>query len=256
MKKRIVAGLIMVVLLLSFMPVSLAASRTFRVNSSVEMDQRGYVVVSWSDSSNRAPYEVDYCCTEGTAKQTTYIGATNVSTNKYALNNLCPGMRYKITVIDKYGDSASATIRVPQRQDLTSSRPRVGSIGYRYKTDKYVADSSARAFKTLSASAIERNLNKGYVYGFYHKMQYYKKVRNVNVHNAVFAVIAPNGYINTNYSTNYTLPRQGSWSFSFLCDQFFTNMYEANGYVPVGEYKFIVFLEGRRFYSTTFNVGT
>lgn len=236
------------------MPPALAASRSFWVNSTVEMNSKGFVEVSWVDSSNRAPYEVDYICTDGTAKQTSYIGAQNVSTNRYALNNLCPGKHYKITVIDKYGDSASARITVPRRQDLTSSRPRVGSLEFRYKTDKYAADSAAKRLNTLSASAIERNLKKGYVYGFYHKMQYYKKVQKVNVHNAVFAVVAPNGYICTNYATRYTLPRQGSWYYNFLCDQFFTNMYEANGYIATGEYQFFVFLEGRCFYSARFNV--
>ena len=236
------------------MPPALAASRSFWVNSTVEMNSKGFVEVSWVDSSNRAPYEVDYICTDGTAKQTSYIGAQNVSTNRYALNNLCPGKHYNITVIDKYGDSASARITVPRRQDLTSSRPRVGSLEFRYKTDKYAADSAAKRLNTLSASAIERNLKKGYVYGFYHKMQYYKKVQKVNVHNAVFAVVAPNGYICTNYATRYTLPRQGSWYYNFLCDQFFTNMYEANGYIATGEYQFFVFLEGRCFYSARFNV--
>ena len=236
------------------MPPALAASRSFWVNSTVEMNSKGFVEVSWVDSSNRAPYEVDYICTDGTAKQTSYIGAQNVSTNRYALNNLCPGKHYKITVTDKYGESASARITVPRRQDLTSSRPRVGSLEFRYKTDKYAADSAAKRLNTLSASAIERNLKKGYVYGFYHKMQYYKKVQKVNVHNAVFAVVAPNGYICTNYATRYTLPRQGSWYYNFLCDQFFTNMYEANGYIATGEYQFFVFLEGRCFYSARFNV--
>ena len=254
MKKRLISLALIMLILLSLLSPALAASRTFRVYSSVEMNSKGYVEISWTDSSNRAPYEVDYMCTDGTAKQTNYIGATNVSTNRCELNNLCPGKHYKITVVDKYGDTATARITVPRRQDVTSSRPRVGSLEFRYKTDRYAADSAARRLNTLSASAIERNLRKGYVYGFFHKMQYYKKVQKVNVHNAVFAVIAPNGYICTNYATRYTLPRQGSWQYDFLCDQFFTNMYEANGYIATGEYEFYVFLEGRCFYSARFSV--
>ena len=252
MKKKIITGLILAVLFLCVMPAALA---TIRVSSNIEMDSRGYVEISWTDTGYGAPYKVCFTCTEGTAKQREYIGATNVSTTKCAIQWLCPGIHYKITVYDKNGDRASTNIRVPRRQDLTSGRKRVGTIEYRYKTDQYVADSAASKLKTLSASAIERNLKKGYVYGFYHNMKYTSRAKTSNIHKAVFAMIAPNGYVYTETSSDYTLPRtKGNWYYNFIGGDFFTHMYEDNGYIATGRYTFAVFLEGRQFFSVNFTV--
>lgn len=256
MKKRVIACFFLVLTLFSFAPLSLAASRTFRVSGEVTMDQRGRTVVTWTDSANASPYTVKFQCVNGSAVQTIWRAAINVSSKSCTVPYLVPGKKYKIIVEDSAGLTASNTITVPRRTNLTSTRNRTETTQVMYKVDKYASDDQAKALKTISATAIEKNLKKGYVYGIKFTTKYKTNAKTKNVHTAIFALTAPNGYVQSSYSTDFTLPRvKGTWYYGFVCGDFFTYLLDATGYIPTGAYTFQIFLEGRLYYQYVFRVG-
>ena len=250
MTKRIISIVLLLVTLLSLLPASsaLAAGRTFKVNTEVELDSKGRTVVSWKDSSKGAPYKVYYICvSKGSATQTSWIGAERVGSKKTVLH-LAPGLKYKITVEDKNGDTASATITVPRKKNVTSSRPRTETIGLSYKKDKYVEDKDAKVVKKddRNAEHLEKLVKKGYEVGFYYITNNKSTIKKAIKHYAIFVLTAPNGYVATEYDKNFLIQRRaGVYYYGQIGGSFFKYLYEHNDYIPSGTYKFQVFLEGR-----------
>ena len=125
----------------------------------------------------------------------------------------------------------------------------------KYRTDKW---GEAKTLKTMSASAMERNINKGYQYGIDYQTTYYSSGSRVE-HMAVFALYVPNGYVWSG-AGDFTLPYMDSRYanvksyYGFLGGEFFDGLLEENGEIPTGTYKLEIYLEGRFYKSATFKV--
>ncbi len=254
MKKRAISGLLLLILLLSVFPLDgLAASRTFKINS-ITMNSRGHMVVKWKDTELNPPYTVYYRCTNGSVKQHSFY-INNISTTSCSIPSMCPGVKYMVTVEDSDGDTCSKEITVPRRDDYDFRRGHKAYFEFRYKTSRYMADSKAKALKNLSASAIERNTENGYLYGFWFRIRYTALGAKTTKHDVVFAISAPNGYVYTEYDDDFMMPRlKRTYTYNFVGGNFFKFMYDDLGYIPAGQYTFRVFMEGRLLIQRWFDV--
>lgn len=252
--KRRIAFLLFLILMLSAISPALAA--TLKVNTSAPMDSQGRVKVSWKDSGNNSPYKLTYKCISGTSDQPTWIVSKRISAKSYTIPNLIPGKKYKITVEDCEGNVASANIKVGRRTNVYSSRKRTEKIYMGYKEDEYVDEAHAVIVKNKSASAMERHIKNGGLYGIYYYVNYKSTMKKAINHYAIFALTAPNGYAHAEYMKKFTLRRAAGISVvGMVGDSFFTEMYNYYGYVPTGTYTFQIFLEGGLYYSKKFSIG-
>ncbi|MBQ9263775.1 MAG: fibronectin type III domain-containing protein [Clostridia bacterium] len=254
MKKRMLAALLLLVLLLGMIPTVLADGRIFEINAKVTMNSRGYTVVSWDDSEGMAPYTVsyEYVDESRSVKQVRWCSAQNLTTKSHAIVGLIPGKTYRIIVFDRNKYSTSRLITVPTKADISSTRKRKETITPMYSRN----GASPKKLKNMSASAMQRNMAKGYGYGIEYSTEFYSAASKEIVHDALFAFYAPNGYVDTNYAADFTLPKKANmrYYYTFLGSSFFDGLLQLNGSIPTGTYRFEIYLEGRLFCSKTFKV--
>ena len=128
MKKRIISLFLAMVLLVAVCPTVFAAgSRSFRVNSSITLDQNGLPVISWTDSADRGPYTVSYEYTAETmGRKTRWRAASKLSAKSCTVKYLFPGETYNFYVADRNGDEASIRLTVPS--NASELRPGEGTV--------------------------------------------------------------------------------------------------------------------------------
>lgn len=259
MIRKLVILWLAAMLLLPAFPGAAEESRVFEIGDEITLDRRGYAVVRWEDSWDRGPYTVlyRYAGAEGEAAQTLWRDGKDVAEKTYAIRGLIPGKTYRVIVWDRDGQAAGKTLTLPEKPAVVYTRKRNISLTPKYKTASTVLPRDAKALRTMSAQAMEKHMAQdGYLYGVDYRAEFpYRASRDV-VHDAVFAFYAPNGFVSTDFTDDFTLPAQarGVCWYPFLGGSFFARLLEETGGIPVGTYRFEVYLEGRLFYEDAFAV--
>ena len=241
-----------VLTLLTSFPAASADGRNFKVDTTVTLTDRGHTIVTWDDSDGLGPYKVCYEYANN-KKQHTWVADTNLTMKYCEIPDMIPGKAYWIYVYDRNGDVASAKVTVPSRGRITTTRGRKIDFHPMYS----LHGNAPKEFKTMSSSSMTRNMRNGYRYGLYFGITYLTPGQKEIVRDAIFAFYSPTGYVRTEYSSNFTLPKGANWTYyyNFVGDSFFDNLLDIEGKITAGEYTFQIYLDGSYFYGTTFSVG-
>ncbi len=101
MKKAAVLGCL--ILLLSLLLASSAMADGVSI-TSVARQENGDVLVQWTDSGNNGPYDVCYLYTGDDGDYPLWTAGSDISSKRYAIDELAPGESYLIVVYDKDGN--------------------------------------------------------------------------------------------------------------------------------------------------------
>ncbi len=153
MKRRIVASLLSLIVLLALTPAF--ADGEFRI-TSIEPKENGNVMIRWSDSSNNGPYLVAYQYVSGDDAFSYQVEARDVREKQYEIIDLAPGERYCIYVFNKDYDYAY--------EEYSSETQQFGgrnSTARLTVTLRQKRNGSVSTVDRFSVSDIERTLSGG-----------------------------------------------------------------------------------------------
>lgn len=254
MKKRVLAFGLLLVVLVSLFPAALADYEIV-IDTNARMDSEGKVTIRWRDPDDNSVYVVYYQYVNDKASVVQHALKEYAFSDSVTLDRLIPGASYRIIEVSTSG-TGDAVINVPSRGTVESKRKVNIEVIPKYRVGE---EGEAKNLKTMSASAMERNMAKGYQYGIDYQTTYLSSGSEVKHEGAVFALYAPNGYVWSAGGT-LTIPamdaKKGAKraSYGFFGEKFFSGLLEANGSIPTGTYKLEIYLEGRFYRSATFNV--
>ena len=175
--------------------------------------------------------------------------------NWFTYKQLVPGVSYTLAVRDSEKNIAYKTVELPEKGRFQTSQKTKAVLSLKYKTKAGAKDRSAKTSKKLSASAIRKNLERGYVYGLGLKVKFNSKTAETSVHDGVVAVWAPNGFL-WSEGVRFTFNRKKGTSseFPFLMSPLFPTLISQYGGIPTGEYKMKLFLEGQLYLEESFTI--
>ena len=153
MKKRIVAVLLSLIMLLTLTPV--LADSEFRI-TSIETKENGNVLIRWADPSNNGPYLIAYQYINGDEALSYQVSARDVKEKQYELIELAPGEKYIIYVFDKDYDYVNE--EYSSETQLFGGR---GSTARLTVTLRQKRNGSISTVDRFSLSDIERTLSGG-----------------------------------------------------------------------------------------------
>ncbi len=151
MKKRIVASLLSLIVLLALTPA--LADSEFRI-TSIEPKENGNVLIRWADPSNNGPYLIAYQYIDGDEVFSYQVSARDIKEKQYEIIELAPGERYRIYVFDK--DYYSTYEEYSSETQLFGGR---GSTARLTVTLRQKRNGSISTVDKFSLSDIERTLS-------------------------------------------------------------------------------------------------
>jgi len=245
--------------------LSSSSSRTFELNSRLS-GYNGRYTVSWTDSKNAGPYEVGrtYSSRSGSAAQGYFYansGSSDSTTygNSLTIDYLIPGETYIIDVIDNNGVKIQRTYTVPYADSFVDGRLKASSVDITIKPSKYNASTGKVVnISELNANEIMTGIDIGNAYGLNYRIDFPRLATDREFFTQI-AFFAPNGFCHTEYadSTSFSSFSNASGSYYYwniLGDNFFSHMYNKNGYVPTGEYRVELYWDGMHVNTSTFRV--
>ena len=233
--------------------------REFSIHTGV-LVERGRVTVSWTDSLDAAPYEVNYQYVGGTAVQST-LGAGAESSVTYdqsfTFDFLIPGNTYLIYVKDKDGNTISQTVTVPFQGTFREGNLLASSIGMRVFPRRMKAgEENAEDLPFLSAPDMEegiRSSSADYGIGFEVSVP---AVESERTYFWQMGLYSSDGYhlvvIGNQPLEQSTGPKTYPWS--LIGQWFFQYMYQQNNRIPSGSYKAELFWDGMLVATNYFDV--
>ena len=219
---------------------STTSSGTFKISSVYRSSSTGYVNVSWTDTRNNGPYYVSYYQGDNSFNTMSENASSNVYGTSCSLRCLCPGSTYTIMVTDKSGNRCKYTYT---ESGVTDFKEFTVSIGIQLKSRK---NGTTKNISSFSVRDIENR--PAYEWGYYVRVNH-NNLSYDRTHNVLFVVKDPNGFvISSQYVDNNSFKSRYSytyWEFIDITDAFDRagNKY---GFIPTGEYRVIVYLDGKR----------
>ena len=225
--------------------------------TSVQLESNGFVTVTWQNEDGKGPYSLYYMIWHPETQTLDVAVRLDETTdgNRFTYKQLVPGVSYTLAVRDSEKNIAYKTVELPEKGRFQTSQKTKAVLSLKYKTKAGAKDRSAKTSKKLSASAIRKNLERGYAYGLGLKVKFNSKTSETSVHDGVVAVWAPNGFL-WSEGVRFTFNRKKGTSseFPFLMSPLFPTLISQYGGIPTGEYKMKLFLEGQLYLEESFTI--
>ncbi len=229
--------------------VSTPPSSPVTISKSMDMN-RGRVTVSWADSGGSESWIVYYrpCDPGRETANADRIFETVTDSPACTFTDLIPGHSYEISVSGS-GSSASEIIRVPSAPPFFDGQPANASVHVTMtpcRLEYGGSDNAAAELHRLSASEMTGNIgNKSYEYGIRYSAGFPVQNRGLSFLEQV-CIIAPNGFIWTDYSIDRVFPENGYEMIgnNLLGRFFFDALYAQYQRIPDGEYTVELYWDG------------
>ncbi len=222
----------------------------------------GKATVSWTVSGDAPSYYMVFAMVNnGSGCQQAMVDLGMAFDTSITTGSMVPGFTYDVYVTDKdYNILGTGTCSVPDVPAFEDGRLKDTSIKISTENRRYtIANQKIEKVKKLSAKEISGGMdNLSALYGvrYQMKMPQLAKPRSFFV-TQVFE--APNGFLYVEHAEDVTFERVNNgyqtlwWNISG--PDFFGNLYDKNGMIPVGTYKIHLFWDGMRVNTTSFEVG-
>lgn len=248
-------------LLALLLALPLAAQADITIDPQVAV-VNGRVTVAWTDSENNGPYMVGYQYYDesSSAVQTAFwAGGDQASSTtekkQFTFDYLLPGHQYLVDVFTENGDEDSAVITVPAAEEFVDGKLKASSVrtsvDYRYMK---VGGDSIGSLDQLKASDMVQHIEDRY-YGMRYEITLpvlaYARDYFVQI-----AMYAPNGYCETVHTSQYEFSTGVGFThyLRLMGVDFFADMYDKNGDIPVGDYTIELYFNGMLANTRTFKV--
>ncbi len=231
-----------------------APERVFYLNEYLILDH-GRVTVSWTDTENRQPYTVAYRYVDDSAPQDLILGADDLTSNWFTIENLIPGKTYLVVVFDADDQMIYESYVLPEVEEFTDGELTASSVeGWVEPICKGSSDEWADAAHLSELKASEIISSRGtYEYGFEYNIRH-GVLPNPREYFTQCMIYAPNGYVISTIGSDVEYGADQSDGQKFIRPSLFDRVYDRTGEIPAGTWTFELYWNGMFVNRSTFTL--